>query len=120
MRFKFSRSVFSIFLFAISLFLLTFAVHKKAYAANTVSNADNGNGSVNVGTNVKIKKIEKKLDKALLEIQSIKKESKAQNSENYFSNMQLLGTLIASYTYNLAKPETYNTPSSIVSTILEI
>ena len=112
MRFKFSRSVFSIVLFAISLFLLTFAVHKKAYAANTVSNADNGNGSVNVGTNVKIKKIEKKLDKALLEIQSIKKESKAQNSENYFSNMQLLGTLIASYTYNLAKPETYNTPSS--------
>ena len=112
MRLKFRGLILSAVFFIAALFLLMFAVHKKAYAANAVSNVGSGSGSLKIGTNAKIKKIERKLDKALMEIQSIKKENKAQNSGNYFSNIQLLGTLIASYTYNLAKPEAVNTPSS--------
>ena len=112
MRLKFRGLILSAVFFIAALFLLMFAVHKKVYAANAVSNVGSGSGSLKIGTNAKIKKIERKLDKALMEIQSIKKENKAQNSDNYFSNIQLLGTLIASYTYNLAKPEAVNTPSS--------
>ncbi len=107
---KFNKLFSGIMLFAVFLFLSVFAVQKESYAANAFSGADTG--SVESGTNANIEKIEKKLDKALSEIQAIKKANKAQNSENYFSNIQLLGTLIGSYTYNLAKPESVNTPSS--------
>ena len=107
---KFNKLFSGVMLFAAFLFLSMLAVHKEAYAANAVSGADTG--SIESGTNANIKKIEKKLDKALSEIQAIKKANKAQSPENYFSNIQLLGTLIGSYTYNLAKPEAVNTPSS--------
>ena len=86
---KFSKLFSGIMLFAVFLYLSVFTVQKEVYAAN-------------------IKKIEKKLDKALTELQAIKKENKSQSSQNYFSNIQLLGTLIGSYTYNIAKPNGYN------------
>jgi len=96
-RMAFNRQVF--FVLAIFAVFLFFAVPGQSYAADSADNS---------GSNANIKKIEKKLDKALTEIQAIKKENKKQNAENYFSNIQLLGTLAASYTYNLAKPEGYN------------
>ena len=108
---KFNKLFSGAMIFAAFLFLSMPAVQKDAYAANAVYAVTNS-GIAGSGTDAKIKKIEKKLDKALSEIQTIKKANKAQNSENYFSNMQLLGTLVASYTYNLAKPEAVNTPSS--------
>ncbi len=100
---KFSKLFSGVMLFAVFLYLSVFTVQKEVYAANSVS------GDV---TNANIKKIEKKLDNALAEIQAIKKENKSQSSQNYFSNIQLLGTLIGSYTYNIAKPVATNTPSA--------
>ena len=90
---KFSKLFSGVMLLAVFLYLSVFTVQKEVYAAN-------------------IKKIEKRLDKALTEIQAIKKENKLQSSPNYFSGIQLLGTLIGSYTYNLAKPAATNAPSS--------
>jgi hypothetical protein len=87
--------------------MFIFAAQNKVFAANADSASDTGNVK-----NSNIEKIEKKLDKALSEIQSIKKANKAKNSKNYFSDIQLFGTLIGSYTYNLAKPAATNTPSS--------
>ena len=60
---KFNKLLSSIMLFAVFLFLSMLAVHKEAYAANAASGADTG--SIESGTNANIKKIEKKLDKAL-------------------------------------------------------
>ncbi len=96
---KFSKLFSGVMLFAVFLYLSVFTVQKEVYAANSVSGD---------ATNANIKKIEKKLDNALAEIQAIKKENKSQSSQNYFSNIQLLGTLIGSYTYNIAKPNGYN------------
>ena len=49
-----------------------------------------------------------------LSVFTVQKEVYAANvsSQNYFSNIQLLGTLIGSYTYNIAKPVVTNTPSA--------
>ncbi len=47
-----------------------------------------------------------KMNKISKELNELKAKQKSSNS--YFSNIQLLGTLIASYTYNLAKPNAYN------------
>ncbi|MHB8231772.1 MAG: outer membrane beta-barrel protein [bacterium] len=89
-----------IMLFAV---FLPFAAANKAFAVNP-------NANTGTDTNANIKKIEKKLDKALTEINAMKKQNNNQN--NYFSNMQLLGTLVGSYTYNLAKPAAINTPGA--------
>ncbi|MHB1661347.1 MAG: outer membrane beta-barrel protein, partial [bacterium] len=90
--------------------LMIFAVFLSVIAANRAFAADsNSDAGINANTNTNIKKIEKKLNKALTELNAIKKQDNNQNS--YFSNMQLLGTLIGSYTYNLAKPVAANTPS---------
>ena len=102
---KLKKLFFGFLLFAVFLCAPFFAVQKGAYAVNSVSASD----SV---SNADIKKIEKKSDNALSEIKAIKKENKANNNAGYFSNIQLLGTLIGSYNYNLAKPEAVNTPSA--------
>ena len=107
---KFNKLFSGAMLFAAFLFLSMTAVRKDACAANAASGTDSG--KIESGTDANIKKIEKKLDKALSEMQAIKKANKAQSPENYFSNIQLLGTLAGSYTYNLAKPEAVNAPSS--------
>ncbi|MHB1545595.1 MAG: outer membrane beta-barrel protein [bacterium] len=102
---KFKKLFWGFMLFAVFLSLPFFVVQREAYAINLVSGSDSG-------SKADIKKIEKKLDNALSEIQAIKTENKKENSNNYFSNIQLLGTLIGSYTYNFAKPVATNTPSS--------
>ncbi len=71
---------------------------RESYAVDTYAN---------INTNASIKKIEKKLDKALSDISSLKTQE-ANNQSNYFSNIKLLGTIATSYTYNLAKPDGYN------------
>lgn len=71
---------------------------RESYAADAYANTN---------TNASIKKIENKLNKALSDISALKTQETA-NQSNYFSNIQLLGTIVASYTYNLAKPDGYN------------
>lgn len=107
MRIKFkpgfnqAAAVVSFMVFAL---FLSVAMSEQVYAANPVPNDA-------PATNANIKKIEKKLDNALLEINAIKKQDN-KNQNSYFSNIQLLGTLIGSYTYNLAKPAAVNTPGA--------
>ena len=66
---KFNKLFSAVMLFAVFLYLIAAVVQNKVYAANAVSGANTGTGS---GTNANIKKIEEKLDNALMEIQAIK------------------------------------------------
>lgn len=74
---------------------------KNSYAAT------GGGVSQAAGDSAKIKSIEAKLDKALSEIQSIKQNS-GESDNGYLSGIKLSGSLVASYTYNFAKPEGLN------------
>lgn len=106
-RIGFKQRVFmAIMIFGV--FLSVIAINRVFAAGSKTEAAVNVNAYTN--TNANIKKIETKLDIALAELNAIKKKDNNQN--NYFSNIQLLGTLIGSYTYNFAKPIAINTSSA--------
>ncbi len=96
MRIKLKLAVFfSLLLFSI---FLTAAAAKNSYADST---------SASGGSAPQIKSLEAKLNNLSNEINALKK-AKQKNSNSYFSGIQLLGTLVSSYTYNFAKPNGYN------------
>ncbi|MHB1680113.1 MAG: outer membrane beta-barrel protein [bacterium] len=87
--------IFAVFLLSPYLFAL------KSYAGDASSSSDSAS------SNSQIKNLEAKLNNLSNEINTLKK-AKQKSSNSYFSSIQLLGTLAASYTYNFAKPNAYN------------
>ncbi len=107
-----SKKLMFLVLFAV--FFVSMIVPKRSFAAET---NPSGAGSVFKNTNglkaksgntdsAALNSLTLKMNKISKELNELKAKQKSSNS--YFSNIQLLGTLIASYTYNLAKPNAYN------------
>ncbi len=74
----------------------------------TAKNAIGAGGSNNTNTNKTMRSLELKLNNLSKELKALKQNQKNNQNNSYFSNIQLLGTLAASYTYNFAKPNGYN------------
>ena len=90
------------------LFAVIFAVFLLSpYLFALKSYADNNNALSSGGSAPQIKSLEAKLNNLSNEINALK-NAKQKSSNSYFSSIQLLGTLAASYTYNFAKPNGYN------------
>lgn len=92
----------------LSLIIFSAAVGR-VYAEQAGSQADSQSANL---SGIDIKRLEAKLDKAVSEINRIKKRQEQSSNGGYLSNTQLFGTLIGSYTYNTAKPATVNTSSA--------
>jgi hypothetical protein len=101
--------------FIISFIFLTFMLVPYVFIKSSLADGLNGAAINGVGagnntnnTNVKIKNLESKLNNISKELKALKQNQKSNQNNSYFSNIQLLGTLVTSYTYNLAKPNGYN------------
>jgi len=103
-----------IFLVLFAVFFVSAVVVKRSFAAatmpvgtgNAFKNANGPNAKSGNTDSAAVNSLTLKMNKISKELNELK--AKQKNSNSYFSNIQLLGTLIASYTYNLAKPNGYN------------
>ncbi len=86
--------IFAVFLLGPYFFAL------KSYAGNVSPSSSGSSGQ-------QVKSLEAKLNNLSNEINALRKAQR-KGSNSYFSSVQLLGTLVASYTYNFAKPNGYN------------
>ncbi len=102
------------FLVLFALFFVSVIVSKSSFAAETMSsgagsafqNANSQKAKSGNTDSAALNSLTLKMNKISKELNELKAKQKSSNS--YFSNIQLLGTLIGSYTYNLAKPNGYN------------